>query len=156
VSGREAVAYLPQSRPARIRGALRHRANWWQLTRFVAVGASGYVMNVTVFAAATGLAGLHHLVAATLAFLVAVMNNFWWNRVWTFGARHVRKRLQAPRFLGVSLVGFAVAAGVLEVLVSLGGVAPVVAQATSIAVATPVNFAGAKLWSFRAAGEKAR
>jgi putative flippase GtrA len=156
VSAREAVEYVPLSRPARVRGALLHRGNWLQLSRFVVVGASGYVVNVAVFAAATGLAGYHHLVAATFAFVVAVTNNFWLNRVWTFGARNVRKRLQAPRFLGVSLVGFAVAAGVLEVLVSIGGVPPVVAQATSIAVATPVNFAGAKLWSFRAGGGKGR
>jgi putative flippase GtrA len=150
MSAPDAVEYLPLSRPARVWGALRHRANWVQLMRFVVVGASGYVVNVTMFAAATGLAGYHHLVAATLAFLVAVTNNFWWNRIWTFGTRHVRKRLQAPRFLGVSLVGFLVAAAVLEVLVSVGGVTPIVAQATAIVIATPVNFAGAKLWSFRA------
>ena len=48
MSAREAVEYLPLSRPARVRGALRHRANWIQLMRFVVVGASGYVVNVTV------------------------------------------------------------------------------------------------------------
>jgi dolichol-phosphate mannosyltransferase len=149
MSGGEALELRRRSRPARIRIALSHRDNWVQLMRFVLVGASGYVVNVAVFAAATGPAGYHHLVAATLAFLVAVTNNFWWNRVWTFGVRHVRKRLQAPRFLGVSLAGFVVAAGVLEVLVTIGGVTPIVAQAASIVVATPVNFAGAKLWSFR-------
>ena len=40
------------------------------------------------------------------------------------------------------------AATVLELLVSVAGVPELPAQAISIAVATPLNFIGNKMWSF--------
>jgi putative flippase GtrA len=148
MSSQQAVERLPLSLPSRIRMALG-RGSWLQLTRFCLVGVSGYAINLAVFTAATQVAGYRHLAAAALAFVAAFTSNFWWNRVWTFHARHVRKRRQALRFLGVSVAAFVVAAGVLHALVTTGSVPVVGAQAASIVVATPVNFVGAKLWSFR-------
>ena len=136
---------------ARVRAGMRRRHNWVQLVKFCVVGGSGYVVNLAVFAMAVGLADLHHLVAATLAFLVAVTNNFWWNRHWTFAAGEGRAGFQAARFLCVSVAAFLVAAGILELLVTKGGLPEVGAQAISIAAATPLNFIGNKMWSFGSA-----
>ena len=133
----------------RLARALKVPGNWLQLLKFCAVGASGYVVNLCVFAAFVELLDAHHLVAATGAFAVAVLNNFWWNRHWTFRARGGRAGFQAARFFAVSTVAFVVAAAVLELLVSVVGVAELPAQAISIIVATPLNFIGNKMWSFR-------
>ena len=133
----------------RVAAGLRHPGNWLQLLRFGVVGASGYVVNLAVFAVAVGLLETDHRVAATLAFLVAVTNNFAWNRRWTFSAGAGRVGFQAPRFLAVSVAAFLFALGVLELLVAGLGVAEVPAQAISIVVATPLNFLGNRLWSFR-------
>jgi dolichol-phosphate mannosyltransferase len=132
----------------RVRHGLRRPHNWMQLFKFCVVGGSGYVVNLCVFAFAVGLLEAHHLVAATLAFVVAVTNNFWWNRHWTFGARDGHAGFQAARFFTVSVLAFLVAAAVLEILVSVVGVADVPAQAISIVAATPLNFIGNKMWSF--------
>ena len=134
----------------RLRHGIRQPHNWKQLVKFCAVGGSGYVVNLIVFALAFELGNLHHLVAATIAFSVAVTNNFWWNRRWTFSAREGRRRFQAPRFLAVSLFAFAFAAAVLEALVRFTAVPEVTAQAISIVAATPLNFVGNKMWSFAA------
>jgi putative flippase GtrA len=142
----EAVAPLPGLH-VRLRAGLRRPHNWVQLLRFVLVGGSGYVVNLAVFALANQVLGLHHLVAATLAFLVAVTNNFWWNRHWTFKAGSGPAAFQAARFLAVSIAAFLVAAGILQLLVTLG-MEPLAAQAISIVVATPLNFVGNKMWSF--------
>ena len=120
-----------------------------QLLKFCGVGASGYVVNLCVFAACVGVFDLHHLVAATIAFVVAVTNNFWWNRHWTFRARGGHAGFQAARFFTVSIGAFLFAAGVLELLVSVAGVPELPAQAISIVSATPLNFVGNKMWSFR-------
>jgi len=117
--------------------------------KFCAVGASGYVVNLCVFALFVGPLDTHHLVAATAAFAVAVLNNFWWNRHWTFRARGGRAGFQAARFFTVSVAAFIFAAAVLEVLVSIAGMAEVPAQAIAIIAATPLNFIGNKMWSFR-------
>jgi dolichol-phosphate mannosyltransferase len=136
---------------ARVRQGLRRQHNWVQLVKFSAVGGSGYVVNLIVFTVAFELGNLHHLVAATIAFAVAVTNNFWWNRHWTFGARAGHAGFQAARFLAVSVGAFLFAAAALELLVS-AGVPEVAAQALSIAAAMPLNFIGNKMWSFGALG----
>jgi putative flippase GtrA len=146
---RTAVADRTHPAHLRVRAGLRRPHNWLQLMKFCAVGASGYVVNLCVFAAFVGLLDVHHLVAATAAFVVAVLNNFWWNRHWTFKARGGRAGFQAARFFTVSVAAFVFAAAVLELLVSVVGVAEVPAQAISIIAATPLNFIGNKMWSFR-------
>jgi putative flippase GtrA len=133
---------------SRVRAGMGRRHNWVQLAKFCLVGGSGYVVNLAVFAAAVELANVHHLVAATLAFIVAVLNNFWWNRHWTFAARQGHAGFQAARFFAVSVGAFVVAAAILEVLVSQTGTPEIVAQAISIVAATPLNFIGNKMWSF--------
>lgn len=132
----------------RLRAGIRKPGNWMQLLKFCAVGASGYVINLCVFAFAVEVLGLYHLLAAALAFMVAVMNNFWWNRHWTFGAADGHAGFQAARFFAVSLLAFVFNAVVLEVLVSSAGMAELPAQAIAVAAATPLNFVGNKMWSF--------
>jgi len=133
---------------ARVRAGMRRRHNWVQLAKFCLVGASGYAVNLAVFALAFGAGGLHHLVAATIAFVVAVSNNFWWNRHWTFGAHGGAMGFQATRFFAVSVVAFLFAAVLLELLVTRAGTPELAAQAVSIVAATPLNFVGNKMWSF--------
>ena len=144
-----AVAERPHAVHLRLRAGLRKPHNWLQLVKFCAVGASGYVVNLCVFALFVGPLDAHHLIAATAAFVVAVLNNFWWNRHWTFRARGGRAGFQAARFFTVSVAAFVFAAAMLELLVSVVGVAELPAQAISIIAATPLNFIGNKMWSFR-------
>jgi putative flippase GtrA len=144
-----AVAERPHAIHLRVRAGLRKPHNWMQLVKFCAVGASGYAVNLSVFAVCVEVFGLHHLVAATAAFVVALTNNFWWNRHWTFRARGGHAGFQAARFFTVSVVAFLFAALVLELLVSVAGVPELPAQAISIVLATPLNFIGNKMWSFR-------
>jgi putative flippase GtrA len=132
----------------RVRAGLARGANWVQLAKFCLIGASGYAINLVTFAFCHEVLGAHHLLAATAAFSIAVTNNFIWNRHWTFDAGSGRAHTQAPRFLAVSVTAFLLAALILDLLVNLGGVPAVPAQALSIAAATPVNFIGNKLWTF--------
>jgi len=144
-----AIANRPHALHLRLRAGLARPHNWVQLMKFCAVGASGYVVNLCVFAACIELLDVHHLVAATFAFVVAVMNNFWWNRHWTFRARGGHAGFQAARFFTISIAAFVFAAAILEVLVSAAGMPELPAQAISLVAATPLNFIGNKMWSFR-------
>jgi dolichol-phosphate mannosyltransferase len=135
----------------RVHAGLFRPHNWVQLVKFSAVGGSGYVVNLCVFALAYKAFDLHHLAAATVAFVVAVFNNFWWNRHWTFGqhgARDHHAGFQAARFFTVSVIAFVFAAAILESLVRWTDLHTVLAQAISIVAATPLNFVGNKMWTF--------
>lgn len=132
----------------RVRHGLRHPHNWLQFARFGLVGASGYLVNLAVFVFALHVLGVHYLVAAVIAFLISVANNFWWNRHWTFAAHDGHAGFQAARFLTVSVVAFLFSYGMLALLVEDAGMAKVAAQAIAIVAATPLSFLGQKLWSF--------
>lgn len=134
---------------ARVRRGTLRSENWVQLAKFALVGASGYAVNLAVFAALNAGAGLHHIPAAIGAFLVAVTNNFGWNRIWTFRATpSAHPGRQGTRFLAVSVVGLGVNLAVLEALVSGADLSELPAQAIAVAIAMPVNFLGNKLWTF--------
>lgn len=132
----------------RVDAALRRRANWEQLVKFCMVGATGYAVNLVVYAALLRGADLHYVPAAIGSFLVAMSNNYWWNRHWTFRGQRGHVVFQGLRFLVVSTLALAANLVVLHLLVT-AGLGEVVAQAIAIMLVTPVNFVGNKLWSFR-------
>ena len=127
---------------------MRKPGNWVQLVKFGAVGGSGYVVNLAVYTTLVKAFGVHYILAAVLAFCVAVTNNFLWNRHWTFKATEGHMGFQAARFFAVSVLALGFNLVVLELLVTAADMEKVLAQALAILAATPLNFIGNKLWSF--------
>ena len=117
-----------------------------QLAKFCTVGAVGYGVNLVVYVSLVH-AGMHYNLAAACSFLVAVTNNYLWNRLWTFRAQRGGVAYQGMRFFIVSTVALLANLAVLHLLVT-AGLGEVVAQAIAIVLVTPVNFVGNKLWSF--------
>jgi putative flippase GtrA len=144
------MAFSPAATLARTRAgqALRRSHNWVQLAKFGAVGASGYAINLAVYTALLRGAGFHYATAATCSFLVAVTNNYIWNRLWTFQAQRGHVGWQGLRFLVVALIAYAANLALLAGFVALG-LDKVLAQAIAVVLVTPLNFIGNKLWSFR-------
>jgi putative flippase GtrA len=132
---------------ARVSAGLRRRANWEQLVKFCLVGASGYAVNLFVFSFVFLVLGVHYIPAAICAFVVAVTNNYTWNRLWTFRAQRGHFAFQGMRFLVVSTLALGANLVVLTGLVALG-LPEVLAQAIAVVLVTPINFLGNKFWSF--------
>ena len=97
------------------------------------------------------------LVAAnTLSFSLAVLNNFTWNRLWTFPeSRSRRKRQQLPQFVLVNVVGL-----VINTLILLGMQSFLsqyisdpwdynLAKAVAIGVVLFWNFGVNRMWTYR-------
>ncbi len=134
--------------PARVRAGMRKRSNWEQLVKFCVVGGSGYVVNLVVYALLLDVVGFHYISAAVGSFLVAVTNNYTWNRLWTFRGQRGHVAYQGMRFFVVSTAALAANLLILHVLVDQAGLGKVLAQAIAIVLVTPLNFVGNKLWSF--------
>lgn len=134
----------------RIAAGLRNPGNWLQLIKFGMVGCSGFVINLAVYTLLLHF-GVPYLLASAGAFCVAVMNNFCWNRLWTFRheARGSHAGFQAARFFIVSAAAFACNAVLLAAFVELGGLGKIVAQLIAVALVMPISFLGNKYWSFR-------
>ena len=117
-----------------------------QFVRFCLVGASGFAINLAVYATMLSL-GLHYLVAATVSFVVAALSNFLWNRRWTFEARGERWYGQCSRAILVSGLSLGLNQVFLLALVAADA-AHLEAQATAILLVTPFSFVANKVWAF--------
>jgi putative flippase GtrA len=64
----------------------------WRFVAYMAVGASGVLVNLLAFTEAERLLGSDTLVllASAIAFVVALFWNFFWNYLWTFRDRRDR------------------------------------------------------------------
>ena len=162
---------------------VRHAHNWRLLFRFGVVGFSGVLVNllVTIICNKVGpdedgiFLGLpltdfnvrwYH-VFSTIAFLVANLWNFQFNRLWTFrSAKHSGWLREYLPFLTVGLLAQVVGLAILTLLMhphSPLALSPAFfddstgfrtrlywAQLITIAVVTPVSFVLNKIWTFSA------
>ncbi len=118
-----------------------------QAVRFCVVGLLGTFVNLAVYAALIGAAAALPVFAAVVAFCAAATHNHLLHRVWTFDRRDAAYLPQGARFLVVSLVALAVNILILRGLLAYGA-GHMEAQALAIAAATPVSFAGNRVWAF--------
>lgn len=144
-----------ERRSATVRSVLRppklHRASasdWAQLVRFCLVGASGYVVNLLVFAVLLHVAGFHYIAAGIGAFCIAWLNNFALNRHWTFQNAGRSALSQGARYLAVSLVTLGINLVILHQLV-VWDTPEVPAQAIAVLLVTPIAFLLNRRWAFR-------
>ena len=114
---------------------------------YVVVPAS---FTVSVFAFSLRVLEVHYRLAYVFAFCIAVTNNFFWNRVWTF--RHQKDGLhvamQGARFFAVSLMAAVAGFVLLEAFVR-AGFPKIPGEMLAVALVVPISFLGNKHWSFR-------
>ena len=78
-----------------------------RFARFLTVGAVGTLLDFSILTLLK-LAGMPTLFANSLSFTAGLLNNFTWNRLWTFGDTvKTDWRKQLAQFTLVSLVGLA-------------------------------------------------
>ncbi len=94
--------------------------------RFAIVGSIGAVIDFGVFNLLTNLIGFfknNAVYATVISFILAVLSNYYWNRVWTYpDSRSKSVGKQVTQFFIVSLIGLAVRtplfAGLEKLLIS--------------------------------------
>lgn len=129
---------------------VRHRENHRQLVRFLCVGASGYVVNTAFFWLLLHAAGMDYKLSFVGAFLAGCVNNFFWNRHWTFKASDQGAVGQATRFLLVQVIVAVCAYLIMVGLVHVTNMWKVPADMLAWILVTPLSFLVQKFWSFRA------
>ena len=135
----------------------RMRPIFYEVGKFILVGSLNTFVDLgvlNVFILATAItAGAMFSVFKGVAFIVAVINSYFWNKHWTFKAEKGRFR----EFLVVSLIGFLINVGVASVMVNLvgplGGLSgPIwanIGAITATVVALLWNFLGYKFFVFK-------
>ncbi|OGG85500.1 hypothetical protein A2392_03370 [Candidatus Kaiserbacteria bacterium RIFOXYB1_FULL_46_14] len=118
-------------------------------SRFAVVGALGFVVNLAVFTVVYMFLE-QHIVAAIIAFSVAVTQNFFLNRGWSFSHRATSRGLPIAfvTYVLVNLLGLLVNLVILEVLIANFGVIPFIAQTVGVGAGMFANYFGAHLFVF--------
>ncbi|HEY62975.1 MAG TPA: GtrA family protein [Caldilineae bacterium] len=124
--------------------------------RFATVGACGMVVDLSILNALVKLAGWPLLYANSVSFSAAVLNNFTWNRLWTFPESRTRPiRTQLPQFALVNIIGLFINNVVLLTVYHLiRGFIPDpwdynLAKMFAIGVVLFWNFGANRLWTYR-------
>jgi putative flippase GtrA len=119
-----------------------------QPARFLVVGIGGYVVNLGVFAVLHAL-GTPYVPASVLSYAVANALMYLGNRYFTFRLGHEGFWGAYARYMLVGVVVVALNAAILAALVEGTGINPVLGQAISLLLITPVAFVLFKRWTFR-------
>ena len=77
--------------------------------RFLAVGFIGAIVDFGTFNLLTGVMGVTAVLASVLSFTAAIVNNFTWNRYWTYpDSRSKKPGQQLIQFAIISVIGLAI------------------------------------------------
>ena len=121
--------------------------------KFGIVGASGAVINLAIFNLLLFVPFFHqhYLVTNTIAFLVSVSNNFYWNFKWTFRGKAQHKTFTEKyiKFVLISLINFAINTAILGAMVDQLGLNKRIAKILAIAITSILNFIGNYAITFR-------
>lgn len=124
-----------------------------EFTQFGFVGATGFLVDLTLYLALQSLFGVTHIFARGLSFWGAASWNWVWNRLLTFSNRKkTRKRIQWPAFVLTSLVGFTFNWGTYVILtkyVPYFQTHLILALMAGVLIGLGLNFTFARLLVFR-------
>ena len=118
--------------------------------KFCLVGLTGTVVNLAVLYSLTEYLGMHYLLSAVFAFVIAATSNFFLNKTWTFREKAGEKVLKKySQFFIVSLTALAVNLCFLWLFTDVFKIYYIISQMIAIAVSMIINFIGNKTWTFR-------
>lgn len=129
-----------------------------QFIKFALVGVTNTVVDWIVFyLLVNSMLDNQHSLAKAISFVVAVLNSYLWNTVWTFKKEYqtvgTKKAAIFTKFIVVSLIGWGVnvyvfnlASSQLTLQIINKDLLPLVLASGSAIV---VNFFGNKLWTYR-------
>lgn len=138
-----------------------------RFAKFALVGISGTLIDIGFFNLFIQRFGIIPVSAKALSFSIAVFNNFFWNRLWTYPeSRELHFGKQFAQYLLVSLVGLLINTSIFAItdqslIHAFEGILPsnfpfsptVVGHNTSVAIATIVvlfwNYFANRFWTFK-------
>ena len=129
------------------------RAHMNRLFKFLAAGGAGFAVDFTTFWAMLKFAHLPPLPARLIAFAIAVVFTYVFNRAFTFADRPRRGRVEWATYFAASAVAAVVNIGVFTVALKFLGawpLAPYAAMPIGVAAGLVVNFVCYNFIVFRA------
>lgn len=125
------------------------RKSYGEIIRFAIVGIANFLIIMAVSWLLMHLFGINFYVANIVAYVLALVNNFYWNRIWVFRSTGERMGRQALMFLAAYGIAYLVQLGVMAVLVQWLGVNKDLANFIGLFPFGATNFLLNKFFAFR-------
>ena len=119
-----------------------------QFFKYCLVGVSGTLLDLGALYLFVEYANIPVIPAAVLSFLLAVVNNFIWNKTWTFRSKSKNYRKLFIKFLIVSTVGLLLTVSCMYLFVEQLELWYMLAKAITSGIVLTWNFLGNNLWTF--------
>lgn len=114
--------------------------------KYALVGLSNVTIDFVIYAALVWL-GLWYPAAKVASFVVATVNGYTLNRLWTFRAGAHRGEV-LTKYVTVQISCLGVNLTLLVALVEIAGLHQVIAQAVALPAVALASFTAQRLWTF--------
>ena len=116
--------------------------------KYAVVGVANVTIDFVLYALFVSF-GLWYVAAKALSLLVATLNGYTFNRMWTFRAGPQRHEMMVKYF---SVQAFCLVSNIalLTVLVEIVDLGAILAQVVAIPAIAGLSFLGNRLWTFQA------
>jgi dolichol-phosphate mannosyltransferase len=121
---------------------LRFGATFFRVGKFIIVGGLAMLINLAVLYVLISMLGIWYLASSIVSFLVALMANFFLQKVWAFGSRRDKPYRQFAAFFGTNIFNLGLNTLIMYLLVSHVGIEYLIAQIiTSVLISIESFFA---------------
>jgi putative flippase GtrA len=123
-----------------------------QFIKFGVVGLSNTIISYVIYALLVYL-HLHYIAASVIAFIISVLNSFFWNNKYVFKKQDEQKRnilhSLLKTYLSYAFTGLVLQNLLLFVFIDIIHISKYIAPLFGLTVTVPLNFILNKLWAFR-------
>ena len=130
----------------------KYKGTFIQFVKFGIVGLSNTLISYLVYAFLVYL-GFHYLIASIIAFLISVLNSFFWNSRYVFkkedGAKRNIFHALIKTFVSYAFTGLLLQNIFLFVFIDILHISKYIAPLFSLIITVPLNFIMNKLWAFK-------
>lgn len=120
-----------------------------QFVKFAIVGAIGTVIDIGILYFLHEIVGLNLYLANAISFSCAVVSNYTWNSIWTFGDQEREHSRQLVQFIVISVVGLILSSVLLFFFHDIMGLYYLFAKCLAILIVLFWNFSANRYWTFR-------
>lgn len=119
------------------------------LFRFLIVGGLSTVINYVFFYIFYRYFYMNYLFSSAIGFFAGVIFGYWLNKTWTFRFAFPSTTLLIKKYFAVYSISLCLGLIAIYMMVTIGGVDPLVANFLSIMLTTCTNYIGIKFLVFR-------
>ncbi|MFH1597578.1 MAG: GtrA family protein [Patescibacteria group bacterium] len=136
---------------------LAKHPNFIQFTKFCIVGASGAAVDFGIYTLLRKVVGMNEIPATAISVPLAILNNFIWNKYWTFKRGKSQQSYQeSVKFFVVSMINYFIHLAIFKGLLDYTSIKQLLsnngdylAKTIAIGVVMISNYIGNKYWTFR-------